>query len=88
MGAPLISEEEKSDFLKGVKALGYNPKDFVVGGGTRADVLTGNGQRMRRQEVYVYRNSNGAHRTYECGHGRVRSAEALADVRKGIFGIQ
>lgn len=88
MGAPLISENEKRDFLKGVEALGYNPQDFVIGGGTRADWPIGIGQRRLRQEVYVYRNSNGAHRTYEAGHGRAWSAEALADVGKGIFGIK
>jgi len=88
MGTPLINEDEKDDFLKGVTVLGYNARDFVVAGGTKADVPTGNGQRMLRQEVFAYRNSNGVHRTYDAGHGRAWSAEALADIRKGFFGIQ
>jgi len=88
MVTPLTSEDEKSDFLKGVTALGYNARDFVIAGGTRADAPTGNGRRTLRQEVFVYRNSNGVHRTYDAGHGRAWSAEALADIRKGFFGIQ
>jgi len=88
MGRPLINEDEKDDFMKGVTALGYNARNFVVAGGTRAEVATENAQRMLRQEVFVYRNSNGAHRSYKAGHGRAWSAEALADIRKGFIGIQ
>ena len=86
MGPQFISQDELNDFLSGLRTFGYDPNDFSVHAGARADTPLAGGSRVPRQEVYVSRNSNGFHRTYEGGHGGAWAIEALADVENGIFG--
>jgi hypothetical protein len=85
-GRKLISKDEKTDFLAGVKALGYKADEFVVTPGARADKPMGNEIHANRQEVRVDRASAKIWRTYDAGHGHAWAAAALTDVKRGVFG--
>lgn len=86
MGAQLISEDERQDFLNGVTELGFEAGQFQVIGGARADKPIGGGIQALHQEVIVHRAKTNVRRVYKGGHGQAWAAVALDEVKAGLFG--
>ena len=88
MGAQLIDETERDDFVNGIRHLGYRAKDFVVMASPRVEVRLPSEQFALRQQVTVHRRSTMILRTYQGGDGYAWAAAALHEVEKGAFGAK
>ena len=79
-----VHESEMSDFIKECRELDIIPAEFQF---TESNIETtpqGSGLTLVTGQVTVSRNS--ISRTYNSGHGHHWTADAIIDLRNGIFG--
>jgi hypothetical protein len=80
-----ISATELQDYRLEVEELGFNYNDFEVSFLRHAPDVQANGSYILRESVTITRG--GTSRTYLGGHGYAWGADAIADLKAGVFGM-